>query len=79
LLATSQPDHARTEFTAALGLASQIGDKHEQARAHDGLGRACHSAGDSGQARRHWQQALTLYTGLGATEADQVRTQLTTL
>ena len=29
-------------------------------------------------ARRHWQEALTLYTDLGAPEADQVRTQLTT-
>jgi hypothetical protein len=30
----------------------------------------------AGQARHHWPQALTLYTELGAPEADQVRAQL---
>ena len=32
-----------------------------------------------GQARHHWQQALTLYTQLGAPEADQVRSELSAL
>jgi transcriptional regulator with XRE-family HTH domain len=53
-----------------------LGDKYEQARAHDGLGRANHAAGDSGQARRRWQHALTLYTELGVPDAGQVRARL---
>jgi membrane protein required for beta-lactamase induction len=32
--------------------------------------------GEGEQARRHWERALTLYTQLGAPEADQVRSQL---
>jgi transcriptional regulator with XRE-family HTH domain len=65
-----------TQHTAALGLARQTGDKYQQARAYDGLGRACHAAGNPGQARRHWQQALILYADPGSPEADQVRAQL---
>ena len=32
--------------------------------------------GDAAQARRHWQQALDLYAGLGVPEADQAREAL---
>jgi tetratricopeptide (TPR) repeat protein/DNA-binding XRE family transcriptional regulator len=76
LLADGQPDHARSHLTTALGLASQIGDKYQQARAHNGLARSYHATGDPGQARHQWHEALILYTGLGAPEADQVRAQL---
>jgi len=48
--------------------------RYEQARAHNGLAHTCHAAGDPGQARRHWKEALTLYISLGAPETDQVRT-----
>ena len=58
-------------------MASEIGDQYERARAHNGLARTFHATGDAGQARRHWQQALALFTELGAPEADQVRAQLT--
>jgi len=54
------------QHAAALGLASQIGDQYEQARAHNGLARSYHATGDQSQARRHWQEALTRYTDLGA-------------
>jgi DNA-binding SARP family transcriptional activator/uncharacterized protein HemY len=78
LLATGQPGQAVSQHTAALDLASKTGDKYEQARAHDGLARICSAGGDPGKARHHWQQALTLYTGLGAPEAAQVRARLAT-
>jgi tetratricopeptide (TPR) repeat protein len=68
LLGTGQPGQARVRYAAALGLASQIGGKYQEARAHNGLG----------QARRHWQEALTLYTTLGTPEASRVRAQLIT-
>ncbi len=47
--------------------------------AHHGLGLAHQATSDPGQARRHWQQALTLYTGLGTPEAEDVRAQLRTV
>ena len=74
--AMSRPSDAHTQHAAALALASQVGDKCEQARAHHGLASAYQTDRDSGQARLHWQQALTLYTELGAPEADQARAQL---
>jgi tetratricopeptide (TPR) repeat protein/transcriptional regulator with XRE-family HTH domain len=76
LLATGQAYQARASHSAALDLAGQIGDKYRQARAHDGLGHACDLAGDRDQARRHWQDALTLFTGLGVPEADRIRARL---
>jgi DNA-binding SARP family transcriptional activator/Tfp pilus assembly protein PilF len=74
-LAAGQSGQARTRHAAALALASQTGDKYQEARARHGLGSAC-AAGDPGQARRYWQQALTLYTELGTPEAGQVRAAL---
>jgi hypothetical protein len=62
----------------AFGLASQIGNKHEQARAHNGLACAHGATGDPARAVDHWQHALTLYTDLGAPEAVQVRMRLAT-
>jgi hypothetical protein len=76
-LATGRPGRARSQHAAALALASRIGETYEQARAHNGLARVHHAGDDRGQACHHWQQALTLYTELGAPEADQVRAQLT--
>ena len=75
-LAMGQPDHAFTQHATALALTSETGDKYELARAHHGLARCCHAAGDSGLGRHHLKQALTLYSALGAPEADQIRTQL---
>jgi hypothetical protein len=47
-----------------------------QARAHDGLATAYQADGDLPDARSHWQEALDIYTHLGAPEADQVRARL---
>jgi hypothetical protein len=61
---------------SACDIASDIGDKYQQARAHDGLARAHHALARPDQARDHWAEALALYTHLGTREADQVRAQL---
>jgi tetratricopeptide (TPR) repeat protein/transcriptional regulator with XRE-family HTH domain len=76
LLATGEPGGAHTQHASALALTTGTGDKYEQARAHHGLARCCHAAGDVGLSRRHLNQALTLYSNLGAPEADLIRTQL---
>jgi DNA-binding SARP family transcriptional activator/Tfp pilus assembly protein PilF len=75
-LASSRPGDALDQHTTALRLAGQIGDKYEEARALAGLARAYDAVGDLGMGRRHWQQALTRYTDLGAPESDQIRAQL---
>lgn len=77
LTVTGQPALARARHAAALELASQIGGKYQQARAHSGLARAWQAVGALDEARRHWHQALSRYTELGAPEADQVRAHLT--
>jgi hypothetical protein len=41
---------ARTQHAVALELASQIGHKHEQARAHNRLDHASQAVGDQNQA-----------------------------
>jgi hypothetical protein len=75
LLADGHRD-AREPHATALDLAGQTDNGYEQARAHHGLARAYQSAGQPGQARHHWQHALTEFTRLGTPEADQVRAQL---
>ena len=76
LLAADQATDARAQYTAALEVADQAEDQYEQARSHQGLGDTYQAEGAPDQARQHWQQALTLYTGLGAPEADRIDAQL---
>jgi hypothetical protein len=81
---TRSADHLRQALALyrhadALGLAIQIHDAYQQARAHHGVGTAHQATGDPGQACRHWRQALTIYTNLGTPEAEEVRAQLRTL
>ena len=64
---------ALAEHLAALAIATETGDRDEQARAHTGAARA-HD--DPGEAREHWRQALRLYTELDAPEVAWVREQL---
>jgi DNA-binding SARP family transcriptional activator len=52
----------------ALSLAGDTHNPYEQARAHDGIAHARYSA-DPGDAQRHWDQALAIYTDLGVPEA----------
>jgi tetratricopeptide (TPR) repeat protein len=75
-LATGRSSDALAQYSAALSGAARNGEKYEQARAHDGLAQAYQAVGGLGQARRHWNEALTLYIALGAPEADQVRAHL---
>jgi hypothetical protein len=37
----------------------------------------CRALGDEDQARRHWQEALAIFTELGVPEAGEVRARLT--
>ena len=69
----------RDRHTTALTLATQTGERYEQARAHDGLARTHHASGELDQARHHWNQALALYTDLGVPEADDVHAHLAAL
>ncbi len=78
LLASGQPGAARSKHAAALAL-SQRTEKYEQARAHDGLARACYAAGHHDEARQHWELALDLYAGTASPKARQVRAQLSRL
>ena len=71
-----RPVEARAWHAAALEGASQIDTKHEQADAHNGLARGYYATGDLAAARRHWRQALAVYTDIDAPEAAQVRAQL---
>jgi DNA-binding SARP family transcriptional activator/Tfp pilus assembly protein PilF len=76
LLAAGQAAEAGGRHAAALGLTADSGERYEQARAHRGLARSYHAGGDDGQAGYHWEQALALYTALGAPEAAQIRAHL---
>jgi tetratricopeptide (TPR) repeat protein len=74
--AVGQLTDARGQHAAALSLASRAEEKYEQARAHDGLASVYAANGAEAQARRHWQEALTRYSELGAPQAEQVRKRL---
>ena len=76
MLAIGQPGQSCAHHAAALALADQMGDKYQQACAHDGLACARQASGDLGQARRHWLRALALYTDLDVPEADEVSARL---
>jgi tetratricopeptide (TPR) repeat protein len=67
----------RTELETAIRLAAETGNTYRQANAHSYLAESHHRSGQNEQACHHWHQALTLYTQLGATEADQIRERLT--
>jgi len=76
LHATGEPAAARAELGTALRLAAETGNTYQQASVHRDLAESHHAAFQDEQARHHWQLAFTLYTQLGAPEADQVRGQL---
>ncbi|HEX6684354.1 MAG TPA: tetratricopeptide repeat protein [Candidatus Limnocylindrales bacterium] len=66
--AGGDPADAVTHHTAALAVGSTARD--QQARAHDGLGRAYLALGELAQARQHGQRAAELYTELNVPFAD---------
>ena len=75
-LAAGQLTDARGQHAAALSLASRAEEKYEQARAHDGLASVYAANGAEAPARRHWQEALTRYSEVGAPQAELVRERL---
>ncbi|MHB9863494.1 hypothetical protein [Streptomyces sp. YIM S03343] len=70
---------ARTQHAAALALATEIGDRYEQARAQAGLARLRFEAGDAIAARDGWRRALELYVELGVPDAEEIHTRLAEL
>lgn len=77
--AHGQLGEAHHQHTAALTLATQIGDRYEQARAHNGLAQIHQAAGDPEQARYHWRHALDVYTVLDVPDAEAVDAHLSAL
>jgi len=76
LLAAGQSAEVRTQLGFALDLATRVGNKYEQARAHHGLARGHQAAGEPVLAHRCLRQALAIFTELGAPEADQITAAL---
>jgi DNA-binding SARP family transcriptional activator/Flp pilus assembly protein TadD len=74
-LAAGWPDRAREHHTHALRLAVATDQRHQQAKAHNGIAYTLRDV-DPDAAREHWRQALAIYTDLGVPEADRIRAQL---
>ncbi|MGI5188254.1 AfsR/SARP family transcriptional regulator [Promicromonospora sp. CA-289599] len=55
--------------TEALAMATVGGSRHQQARAHAGIGHAHRALGGVGRARAHYEQAHLVYTELGMPDA----------
>lgn len=68
-----------TGYRTALGLATDTGNRLQQARAHRGIARALHETTRHAEAAAHWHQALDLFTDLGVTDAGELRLELASL
>ena len=77
--AGERPGEALIHHGAARDLAAAIGNDHQLARAHTGLGHAHRALGDPAAARANYMTALALYTELGVPDADDVRACLDAL
>jgi hypothetical protein len=53
-------------------VASDLGQPTDQMRAHDGLAHTHWALGRPDRARRHWQRALEIRTGLGVPSASDL-------
>ncbi|PSL04581.1 DNA-binding SARP family transcriptional activator [Haloactinopolyspora alba] len=67
---------ASTEFRAALASAEAVGLPYQQARAELGIGDALDGLGDRAEARRHWQAAGEIWTGVGSADAEWAASRL---
>jgi tetratricopeptide (TPR) repeat protein/transcriptional regulator with XRE-family HTH domain len=74
--ALGSPDHAARHARQALQIHRHTGQRIGEARTLLVLGHALHSTGATDAAAEAWQQAYELFTGIGAREADEVRTLL---
>jgi hypothetical protein len=75
MLRTGRDSDALAHYVTALAISSEVDDRFEQARAHEGLARL-HDTGDEGRARQHRNEALAIYTAMGSARADDVRAML---
>jgi len=64
LINTKDYAHARQELERSLGRSEKLGSRLETARIHCLLGDATRLSGDTAEAGRQYQQALTLFDGL---------------
>jgi tetratricopeptide (TPR) repeat protein len=76
LIAAGRPTEALARHRAALAIAWRIGDRYQLACALDGIAHAQHDVGQTAPARRHWANALAIFTELGVPEAERVRIRL---
>ncbi|MDW5326765.1 tetratricopeptide repeat protein [Plantactinospora sp. KLBMP9567] len=76
---TGHPDQAHALHQEALTISHHHGHRIEEARAHEGIGRAATDLGNMASAVSHLRQALRLYLALGIPEATQVTVDLATL
>lgn len=74
-LAAGLTDRAREHHAHALRLAVSTDQRHQQAKAHNGIAQTLQHV-DPDAAREHWRQALVIFDDLGVPEADHVRAQL---
>lgn len=75
-LAARRPAQAATNAESALTLLRGIGGEWRRGNVLTALGRALSGIGHSGRARVCWQEALAIFEGSGAPEADEVRALL---
>jgi tetratricopeptide (TPR) repeat protein len=76
---TGHPGRALARYQSALALADHTGDRYERGRALEGIGHVLRDAGHTEAARRHWTEALEIFTELDIAEADRVRDSLAAL
>lgn len=69
-------DDAIVAYHDSLAARSAIGDRRGEAEIHNCLGRVMSHLGKPREAGELWQRALTIFTELGAPQADDVAAQL---
>jgi hypothetical protein len=77
--AAGDADAARAQHNRALRLATALGGRYEQARAHAGLAGVSEARSQTETARDQWHHALQLYDALAVPEADLARQRLAAL
>jgi DNA-binding SARP family transcriptional activator len=73
--AVGQQEEARSLYTRALRINSEVNSLPEEARSHEGLADTLAGTDDEA-ARQHWQHALAIYTEIGLPEAARTRQKL---
>jgi tetratricopeptide (TPR) repeat protein len=63
----------------AIVIARDIGDRFEEAQAHEGFADAHEDLGNIDESRDHLSRALAIYTGLGVREAEQIAVRISAL